>query len=47
MITRIHFQDAVAELTLEEKKPDAEAKGTAASKATAPPAVAAKAKKGK
>lgn len=47
MITRIHCQDTVAELTLEEKKPDAEAKSTAAAEATAPPAAAAKAKKGK
>jgi flagellar biosynthesis chaperone FliJ len=46
MIARIHFQDAVAELTLEDKKPDAEAK-PAASEAPSPPAATAKAKKAK
>ena len=45
MIARIHFQDAVAELSLEDKKPESEPASATSSEKAAPPA--AKTKKGK
>jgi uncharacterized membrane-anchored protein YhcB (DUF1043 family) len=44
MIARIHFQDAVAELTLDDKKPEAEAAPAASEAAAAPAPVKAKGK---
>ncbi len=42
MIARIHFQDVVAELTLEDKKPESEAKTAASEAPAATPAAKAK-----
>ena len=44
MIARIHFQDVVAELTLDDKKPDSEATPAASEAAPAPVAKTKKTK---